>query len=153
MDQFVPEKGLITIDLKDQLWQGLALREKDFRTFVKEHDWSRYSDSAVAVFCSADAIIPHWAYMLVATNLKAHTDEVYFANPEEAEEIRVKSAIDSFDLSAFEDAKVIVKGCGEGNLSYRAYGHIANRLAPMVSSLMFGEPCSTVPVYKRPRKK
>ncbi len=149
MDSFLPENEIMAIDISAQLWQGLALKEKDFRTWVKEHDWNLYKDTAVTVYCSADAIVPHWAYMLVSSQLSGIASHILFSNPVEAETALVNQAIDQLDLARFEGQRVIVKGCGKKDLPFSIYGHITARLTPVVKSLMFGEPCSTVPVFKR----
>lgn len=149
MDSFLPENEIQVIDIAEQLWQGLALKEKDFRTWVKEHDWTQYQGTNVAVYCSADAIVPHWAFMLVSSQLSGIANHVSFSNAIDAEIELVTKAIDAIDLAEFEGQRVIVKGCGKKNLPFSVYGYITNKLTPVVKSLMFGEPCSTVPVFKR----
>tara|TARA_Y100001972_G_C7573585_1_gene287860 strand:- start:251 stop:763 length:513 start_codon:yes stop_codon:yes gene_type:complete len=138
-------------DISQGLFQGLVLKEKEFRQFVKEFDWSQYQGKNVAVHCSADAIVPSWAYMLVASRLEPLAHLVVFGDQEDLEKQRVDQAITRLIEQDLTDAKVVIKGCG--NLSNRdyAYFELAKRLTPVVSSLMYGEPCSTVPVYKRPR--
>ncbi|MEQ8880031.1 MAG: DUF2480 family protein [Cyclobacteriaceae bacterium] len=138
-------------DISQGLFQGLVLKEKEFRQFVKEFDWSQYKGKNVAVHCSADAIVPSWAYMLVASRLEPLAHLVVFGDQEDLEKQRVDQAISRLMEQNLTDAKVVIKGCG--NLSNRdyAYFELAKRLTPVVSSLMYGEPCSTVPVYKRPR--
>ena len=138
-------------DISQGLFQGLVLKEKEFRQFVKEFDWSQYQGKNVAVHCSADAIVPSWAYMLVASRLEPLAHLVVFGDQEDLEKQRVDQAITRLMEQDLTDAKVVIKGCG--NLSNRdyAYFELAKRLTPVVSSLMYGEPCSTVPVYKRPR--
>lgn len=149
MDSFLPENEITAIDIAAQLWQGLALKEKDFRAWVKEHDWNQYKGASVAVYCSADAIVPHWAYMLVSSQLSGVASQILFGNPVDAEIELVKQNIGQLDLVRFEGQRVIVKGCGKKDLPFSVYGHITARLTPVVKSLMFGEPCSTVPVFKR----
>ncbi len=139
-------------DISQGLFQGLVLKEKEFRQFVKDFDWSQYEDKNVAIYCSADAIVPSWAYMLVASKLEPLVHLMVFGSPEDLEKERVDLAIGKLLEQDLTDAKIVIKGCG--NLSNRdyAYFELAKRLVPVVSSLMYGEPCSTVPVYKRPRK-
>lgn len=149
MDSFIPEATPVALDIAPQLWEGIALKEKDFRAFVDDYDWTALSGKTVAVYCSADAIIPHWAYMLVATRLASFAKHVHFGSPDSYTASAVAKKIDAMDAETYRDARVIIKGCGKGNLDFAAYGQIAAKLTPVVKSLMFGEPCSTVPVYKR----
>jgi hypothetical protein len=141
----------VLIDIKDQLYQGLVLREKDFRAYVQNHDWLQYRDSLVAVNCSADAIIPTWAYMLLAIALGPHARMVIFGTLEELEVILFRNALAKMDWSQFSNAKVVVKGCSDGAVPIAAYFEAADHLRGVASSVMFGEPCSTVPLFKRPR--
>jgi S-adenosylmethionine/arginine decarboxylase-like enzyme len=149
MDDFVSDNELIRIDIKDQLWEGIALKEKDFREYVASHDWNEYQGKAVAVFCSADAIIPNWAYMLLASKLQSVAAELYFDIPEEAEKRRIEKAISALDASEYEGARIIIKGCGKKAIHFSAYGKLTEKLMPVAKSIMFGEPCSTVPIFKR----
>jgi hypothetical protein len=152
LDEYLDKGEIIAFDLKDCLFQGLILREKDFRDFVKNHDWERYQDKNVHLFCSVDAIIPTWAYMLLVTKL-IDANQVVRGTEEDLEKALIQQAIAK--LLAAEnliDAKVVIKGCGNIKNTEYAYTEITRALLPLVSSLMYGEPCSTVPVYKRPRK-
>jgi hypothetical protein len=149
LDAFLPEFEITPLDIAPQLWQGMVLREKDFRTWVKEHDWSTYSGKHVAVYCSADAIIQHWAWMLLATSLAPIAAAVHFGTPQDWVNATVLKAIDALDVESYRDARVIVKGCGKVELDYAAYGAVSIKLLPVVKTLMYGEPCSTVPVWKR----
>lgn len=141
----------VVYDLKDNLFQGLILREKDFRTFLKEHDWSAYEGKNVAVICSEDAIVPTWAYMLLTLYLEPHASHIVFGDKEKLEEKLFFDALASIDIEEFRDKKVVVKGCSKYPVPTSAYVEITRLLKPVVQSLMFGEPCSTVPLYKRPR--
>ncbi len=141
-----------SIDLKDQLYQGLVLREKDFREFVKNHDWNQYEKAYVNIFCSDDAIIPNWSYMLLASKLSSVASLLTFGDPNELEKDVLKHAISLIDKEKYVDAKVVVKGCSELSHPEFAFTEITKHLTPVVSSLMYGEPCSTVPIYKAPRK-
>ena len=149
MSRFTSDDPILTIDIKDQLWQGIALKEKDFRAFISNSDWSAYANKNVAVYCSADAIIPNWAFMLIASSLAPHTQHIYFGTPAHYASQIVRERIEKLDLDEFRDQRVMVKGCGDKSIDFSAFGALAARLTPVVKSLMFGEPCSTVPVYKR----
>ncbi|MCO4293100.1 DUF2480 family protein [Solitalea sp. MAHUQ-68] len=139
----------IVYDIKDNLFHGLILREKDFREFVKEHDWAQYQGKNVAITCSADAIVPTWAYMLLATKLEPFANRVVFGNLEALEIVLFRDALASVDLEQFRDQRLVVKGCGDIPVPISAYVEITLLLRPIVKSIMYGEPCSTVPLYKR----
>lgn len=149
LEQYFHRGQRVEWDMKERLFQGLILKEKDFRTFVKEHDWSQYRDQNVAIVCSADAIVPTWAYMLVAAALKPHAHHFIFGDLAALEQSLFQSALNKIPLEEYQDAKVIVKGCGNYPVPEYAYVEITRLLTGVVSSLMYGEPCSTVPVYKR----
>lgn len=139
----------VVYDIKDNLFHGLMLREKDFREFVKTHDWTAYAGKNVAIICSADAIVPTWAYMLLANKLKPYANEVVFGSLETLETVLFSKALARIDLNAFEGERVVVKGCADIDLPVSAYVEITSLLTPVVKSIMYGEPCSTVPIYKR----
>ena len=141
----------VVYDIKDNLFQGLILREKDFRAFVKEHDWSVYDGKNVAIICSVDAIVPTWAYMLLATKLINHANYFVFGDLEALEQALMQEAIAKINVEEYKDAKVVVKGCGSIPVPTYAYVEIMRKLLPVASSLMYGEPCSTVPLYKKPK--
>ena len=141
----------VEYDIKDNLFHGLMLREKDFREFVKTHDWAQYDGKSVAIICSADAIVPTWAYMLLASKLQGHAHRYVFGNLEALEQELFSEAIAAIDAEEYRDAKVVVKGCGTIPVPTYAYVAIMQKLLPVVSSVMYGEPCSTVPLYKRPK--
>jgi len=144
------EKGDKAVyDIADQLFQGLILREKDFRQHIKEHDWSLYAGKHVAITCSADAIVPTWAYMLVTTCLRPIAREIVFGDSEELDKYLLHKNITNISGPDYQDAKIVIKGCGDLNLSAFAYVEITKILQPFCTSIMYGEPCSTVPVYKR----
>lgn len=146
---FLPDKSVVSFDLADYLYMGLILREKDFREAMAGLDAGLYEGSLVAVHCSADAIIPSWAYMLVAARLTGIAKEVYQGTPREMEKHLVVRAIEGYDVSALQGQRVVVKGCGDRETGPFAFLTLTARLVPIVRSLMYGEPCSTVPVYKR----
>lgn len=142
----------VIYDLKDNLYQGMILREKDFREFIKEHDWSNYQGKNVAIVCSEDAIVPTWAYMLLATKLEPYAHTFVFGDLQALEDKLFYEALSRLDLEAFRGAKVVVKGCSKHPVPTAAYVEVTRLLKPLVQSLMFGEPCSTVPLYKRPKQ-
>ena len=148
LKDFLAKDLFLEIDLKDQLWEGLVLKEKDFRAWVKDHDWTIYEGKKVCVYCSADAIIPAWAFMLVTANLKV-AQRVICARPDKAKEIAFFENLENWDVSEFADKRVMVKGCSTIPDPNRAYVLFTSKLLPVVKSLMFGEPCSAVPVYKK----
>ena len=139
----------IVYDIKENLFHGLMLREKDFREFIKTHDWSSYTGKNVAITCSADAIVPTWAYMLLANKLSPYANEVVFGDLAALDAVLFTKALAKIDLNAYANERVVVKGCGDVDVPVSAYVEITNLLSPVVKSIMYGEPCSTVPVYKR----
>jgi hypothetical protein len=141
----------VLYDIKGNLFHGLILREKDFREFIKTHDWTQYDGKNVAIVCSADAIVPTWAYMLLATKLQTHAHCYVFGTLEALEQSLFEAAIAAIDAEEYRDAKVVVKGCGDKPVPTFAYVAIMQKLLPVTSSIMYGEPCSTVPLYKRPK--
>ncbi len=153
LEEYYPQGERVLYDLKDNLFQGLILREKDFREFVKNHDWSAYQDKNVALTCSADAIVPTWAYMLLALKLEPYAAHVAFGTLEDLENILFQKALDQINPEAYQDKKVVVKGCSNLPVPAFAYVELTRKLRPYVATLMYGEPCSTVPLYKKPKNK
>jgi len=139
----------LVYDIKDNLFHGLILKEQDFRAFIKEHDWQQYSGKNVAITCSADAIVPTWAYMLLANRMKPYANEVVFGSLETLETILYTRALTSVDVNKFAGERVVIKGCADLEVPVSAYVEITALLTPVVKSIMYGEPCSTVPIYKR----
>lgn len=139
----------ILMDLKDNLYQGLILKEKDFRTFVKNHEWSKYKGQHVAIHCSVDAIVPTWTYMLLATRLEPFAKTIVFGNLERLEEELFLAALKKINPEDYTDQKVVIKGCSKIHVPVYIYVEITRKLRPFVSSIMYGEPCSTVPLYKK----
>jgi len=139
----------VVYDIKDNLFQEMILREKDFREFIKEHDWSKYQDKNVALICSVDAIVPTWAYMLLASKIEPYAHLVVFGSLEVLEDMLYKEALSKIDFIALQDKKVVIKGCSKVQVPAYAYVEITRQLRPYVSSIMYGEPCSTVPIYKQ----
>ena len=151
LEEFIHSGERVVYDIKDNLFQGLMLREKDFRAFVKDHDWSQYDGQNVAVICSADAIVPTWAYMVLAGKLQGHAHRYVFGDLAALEQDLFHEAIMGIDAEQYRDAKLVIKGCGEKPVPTYAYVAIMQKLLPVASSIMYGEPCSTVPLYKRPK--
>ena len=148
---YVPSEGEIaSFDLKPFLFREMILREKDYRTALPAHDWTQYHGKHVAVFCSVDAIIPVWAYMLAATFLQPLAASVYFGTPEELKKALINTRINAIDKTELADKRVVIKGCGDTPIPDSAYVAVTAHLLPVVKSLMYGEPCSTVPIYKKP---
>ena len=149
LESFIPDVPLARFDMADYLFQGLILKEKDFRAELKALDWSTYRDRVLLVYCSADAIIPLWAYMLVTSLARPYTYKIFFGKEREYYVDVISSALNDLDVEAYRHQRIVVKGCGKKNLSAGVYVKITEKLQPVVKSIMFGEPCSTVPVYKR----
>jgi hypothetical protein len=149
---YIPKGERVQYDLKDNLFQGLILREKDFRAFIKEKDWSEYKGKHVAVLCSVDAIVPKWAYMLLVTKLQPFADTIVYGDLADLERALIIRSLRQINPEDYTDKKLVIKGCGEKEISESAYMEVVNMLQPFVSSIMYGEPCSTVPVFKKPRK-
>lgn len=147
--QFYPKGERVIYDIKDNLFQGLILREKDFREFVKDHSWEQYTGKNVGITCSADAIVPAWAYMLLANRMAPYANEVIFGDADVLETVLFIKGIEKLDAEQYRDQRLVIKGCGDVDVPVSAYVELTKKLTPVVKSLMFGEPCSTVPLYKR----
>ena len=145
---FIPSGNQYVVDMKDFMQDGLILREKDFRLRIKEKDWSEFQDGFVAVSNSSDGIIPLWAYMLVSSALQPYSSFVVRGNKSHLKGALLKRSIEAIDESEYKDKRVIIKGCGKESIPESAYIAITQKLQPVVRSLMFGEACSTVPVFK-----
>jgi hypothetical protein len=139
----------VLIDLKDHLFQGMILREKDLRDFIKTHDWSLYKGKFVAIHCSEDVIIPTWAYMLIASALQPYAKQIVFGTVDDLENKIYDDALQAIDWSKYDNAKVVIKGCSKVAVPLYAYVEATKYLRARASSIMFGEPCSTVPVFKK----
>ncbi len=146
---FYAQGERVVYDIKDNLFHGLILKEKDFREFVKEHDWSQYQDKYVAVTCTADAIVPAWAYMLLANRMAPYAKDVVFGDAEVLETVLFAKALAAFDAEQYRDQRVVIKGCGDVPVPVSAYVALTQKLTPVAKSIMYGEPCSTVPIFKR----
>jgi hypothetical protein len=148
---FYPHGEVMVFDLKDYLFMGLILKEKDFREALKTKDFSIYNDKFVAVTCSADAIIPVWAYMLVASYLQPFAKDMVFGDEHFLHKAMFLKNISKLDIESFRDKRIVVKGCGDLPIGEFAYLELTKILRPVAKSIMYGEPCSTVPIYKKAR--
>jgi hypothetical protein len=148
LENYYPAVDIKVFDIKDYLFHGLILKEKDFREALKQHDWQQYSGKVLCVYCSNDAIIPVWAYMLVNSNIVVET---YTGTEAEYLKNHYKAVISKLDLAQYLDKKIVIKGCSERAVPHSAYADITSKLLGRVQSIMYGEPCSTVPVYKKPK--
>ena len=149
LEKFYPEGEIIVFDLKDYLFMDLILKEKDYREKLKEQDWSRFENKNVCITCTADAIIPLWAYMLAVSYLQPVAKDVMVGPEASVHETLFLKNVDKIDPKEFEGKKVVIKGCGEKEIPASVYAEITKILRPVVKSIMYGEPCSTVPVYKQ----
>lgn len=149
LEKFYPSQDIVVFDLKDLLFMEMLLKEKEFREKLETIDWSTYNGKIVAVYCSTDAIIPMWAFMLLSSKLNGFAADVYFGNKSVAIEKAIEKNILSINVHDYKDKRVVVKGCGDVEIPSSAFLMISNKLIPVVKSLMYGEPCSTVPVYKQ----
>ena len=149
LENYIPQEEICSFDIKDFLFMEMLLKEKEFRQSLDNHNWEQYSNKHVAIFCSTDAIIPMWAYMLVASRLTPVVKSVFEGSKEELYKKLFLDNIQAIETKEFEDKRVVIKGCGEKEIPPYAYTAISNQLLPKVKSLMYGEPCSTVPVYKK----
>ena len=151
LEEELPAYQLDFLDLAQYLENGFVLREKMFRETLKTTDWTTYKDKHIAIHCSADAIVPTWAYMLIATYLQPIAATVLMGTKESLETAVIQQLLAKIDWSIYQDAKVVVKGCSKRILPPFVYVEVTNHLRPIAQSIMFGEPCSTVPLYKKPR--
>jgi len=149
LEEYYPKEEIILFDIKDHLFMGLILKEKDFREVLKNLDLDLYKNKTVAVTCSADAVIPIWAYMLVAGYLQPVAKEIMFGTEDELKKQLLINNITKINLDEFVDKRIVIKGCGELPVGEAAYLLATKLLRPVAKSIMYGEPCSTVPIFKR----
>ncbi len=149
LETYLPTDEIVEFDLAAHLFMGLILKEKEFREALKQVDWEQYRNKAVAVYCSADAIIPMWAYMLVVTYLQPVASRIFQGRPAELGKQLFLERLAAIDPEEFRDKRLVIKGCGDQPIGEFAYFEITRLLLPVARSIMYGEPCSTVPVYKR----
>ena len=152
LEDYYPKKEIVLMDLKEHLFKELLLKEKDFRAALKDKDWSVYEDKIVLVHVSNDAIIPVWAYMLVGSYLTGIAAEIFQGDMSTYLSHHFENQLSEMDLSIHQDARIVIKGCSNKPVPPSAYAGLTSKLKPYAQSIMYGEPCSTVPIYKRPRK-
>lgn len=140
----------VVFDIKPLLFREMILKEKDFREYIKSHDWSQYQGKNIAFICSVDAIVPIWAYMLLAKSVQPYANRYVFGDLQSLENTLFYDAISKIEVEALRDKRVIVKGCSDLNVPISAYVEITNKLLPVVKSIMYGEACSNVPIFKKP---
>ncbi|HEY5392669.1 MAG TPA: DUF2480 family protein [Hanamia sp.] len=148
LEPFYPNEQIVSFDLKDHLFMQLILKEKDYREALKLIDWTIYLDKVVAIHCSADAIIPLWAYMLAVSYLQPFAKDIIFGNERDVFNALFLKNLGKIDAKEFEGKRVVVKGCGDKKIPETAFVEITKMLRPVVKSIMYGEPCSTVPIFK-----
>lgn len=153
LEDYYPKEAVVVFDMKDYLFMGLILKEKDFRESLKQLDLSTYENKIVALTCSADAVIPMWAYMLAASALQPLAKEIIYGNEEAAVKAMLLKNISGIKAVEYTDKRLVIKGCGDLPVTESAYVEITKILRPVAKSIMYGEPCSTVPVYKKPVSK
>ena len=148
-EDFLPKEEIISFDLKDFLFMGLILKEKDFRQALKDLDKTIYKNKIVALHCSTDAIIPMWANMLVVVSLQNDAADIMHGDVDQVREKITLNNISAIDTANYEDERIVIKGCGELPIPESVYMALTKRFLPVAKSIMYGEPCSTVPVYKK----
>lgn len=148
LEEFYEKGERVIFDIKPHLFHELILKEKDFREFIKTNNWSAYQDKLVGIVCTADAIVPTWAYMLVTLALEPFAKRIFFANLNELENLLFAERLSTLDPTHYKDARIVVKGCGDKQIPTNAYVQLTALLKPVAKSIMYGEPCSTVPLYK-----
>ena len=148
LEEMYPPGARILFDIKDWLYEGMILREKEFRGHVSEHDWSQYENQFVALTCSEDAIIPSWAFLLISSELAPYAKKVVVGNLETLETSIFQDLISDLNIKEFSDKPVIIKGCADKPIPPSAFTFLIQKLQPVVKSIMYGEACSTVPLYK-----
>ena len=151
LEDYFPKFAFKIFDIKDFLFHGLILKEKDFRESLKNMDWSDFASKIVLVTCSADAVIPLWAYMLIESHLFGIAKDAYHGTEEEYLKMHYRSVLNNIDVKQYTEKRIVIKGCSNKPVPSYAYAYITHLLRPFAQSIMFGEPCSTVPIFKRPR--
>ena len=149
LEEYYPKGNRLMIDLKDWLFEGLVLKEKDFRKFISDCDWSQYQDQYVAINCSTDAIVPVWSYMLISNSISPFAKKIIIGSLEDLESFIFYDIINNLDIEPFKNQRVIIKGCSNFPIPQSAYVSITNKLRPVAKSIMYGEACSSVPIFKR----
>lgn len=149
LEDYFPEQEVVAFDIKEYLFMEMVLKEKDFRAAMKAHNWSEYEGKCLAVHCSTDAIIPVWAWMLIVTKAKPFVTEIFMGTPEFFIQQHYIKALSRIDFAPFADQRIVIKGCSERPVPASAYLELTKYLQPIAKSIMYGEPCSTVPIYKK----
>jgi hypothetical protein len=149
LEDYYPKEEIVVLDIKPYLFRELILKEKDFRDALQKTDWTKYQNKIVAVICSVDAIIPAWAYMLIATYLQPLAKNIIIGDEKEAIKQNILNKINEIDSSGYNEKRLIIKGCGDVFIDAAAYMEITKKLLPVAKSIMYGEACSNVPVYKK----
>ena len=149
LEEYYPKAAIAVFDMKAHLFMELILKEKDFRAVLQTYDWEQYRDRYVTITCSADAIIPMWANMLVASNLQPIAKGVFYGDEKSSMNKLLIQNIETINGEDYADKRVVVKGCGDVPMPEEAYVAITAKLRPFAKSIMYGEPCSTVPIYKK----
>jgi hypothetical protein len=151
LEEYFPKEEIVEFDIKDWLFHGLILKEQDFRTKLEEHDWAAYTGKHVVFFCSADAVIPVWAYMLLSMKLQPFAKSVTQGTKDLFLQQYYKDVIQNLTIESYSGQRLVIKGCSDKPVPASAYADITAKLMPIAKSIMYGEPCSTVPVYKAPK--
>ncbi|WP_405399987.1 DUF2480 family protein [Maribacter sp. Asnod2-G09] len=149
LEEYYPQGKRVVLDIKDWLFEGFILKEKEFRAFAEAHDWSQYEGAYVAMQCSTDAIVPGWAYLLLSVKLSGIAKKAIQGTLVDLETSIYQSIIENLDVSEYQDKLIIIKGCSKKPVPANAYLFLAERLKPVAKSIMYGEACSSVPLYKR----
>ena len=149
LEDFYPQGKRVLFDIKDWLFEGLVLREKEFRKSVSSHDWEQYQNSFVVLHCSTDAIVPAWAFMLLTSHLEPFVKKVITGTLENLESSIYQDIIQKLNVSEYLDKSIIIKGCSNKPIPTNAYIMLINKIKPVAKSIMYGEACSSVPLYKR----
>ena len=149
LEDFYPDGKRVLFDIKDWLLEGLVLREKDFREYVKNYNWSQHQNQYVALTCSTDAIVPAWAYMLLVVNLEPFVEKAVIGTLDDLETSIYQDIINKIDVDSFKNKPIIIKGCANKPVPVNAYTMLIKKLKPVAKSLMYGEACSSVPLFKR----
>ena len=147
----MPSQEIVGIDIKGQLWQELVLKEKQYREWIKTHPWKEYQDKGVFIHCSSDAIVPSWAYLLILRSILPYCSECILGSKKELLRKIIKNKIQETDLSKYNDKRILLKGCSDGVENDYAFFEITKALIPISRSIMFGEACSNVPIFKKKR--
>ncbi len=151
LEDYFPAEQVVAFDIKDYLYKGLILKEKEFRAALKAYDWTAYSGKHLAVYCSTDAIVPVWAYMLITANAEPHALSVFQGNVDAFYQYAFYKALEKLDTEQFAEKRIVIKGCNNKPVPASAYMELTRKLRPFAQSIMYGEPCSTVPIFKKPR--